>query len=162
MIRLGRMTDYAVVVMGHMARRPGELVTTVDVAAATGLPVPTVSKLLHRLSDLHLLAAHRGRYGGYVLEQAARDIPLSAIVKGFEGPIALTDCLDGETGGGCGMHSSCAVAGRWQVVANAIEDVFQRLSLADMISDSPCAKAMTPMSMADLPQPSITQGPTHG
>ncbi len=161
MIRLGRMTDYAVVVMGHMARRPGELVTTVDVAAATGLPLPSVSKLLHRLADLHLLAAHRGRYGGYVLERAPKDIPLSEIVRGFEGPVALTDCLDSESTGGCGMHSHCAVAGRWQIVANAIEDVFQRLTLADMISNEPCAKALTPMSLADFPQLSA-QGPTHG
>jgi FeS assembly SUF system regulator len=151
MIRLGRMTDYAVVVMGHMARRPGELVTTVDVAAATGLPLPTVSKLLHRLADLHLLAAHRGRYGGYVLERPAHEIPLSAIVQGFEGPVTLTDCLEHEAGqgGGCGFHSSCAVAGRWQVVANAIENVFQRLTLADMIASAPCAMTLPPMSTAE-------------
>jgi len=160
MIRLGRMTDYAVVVMGHMARRPCELVTTVDVAAATGLPLPTVSKLLHRLADLHLLVPHRGRYGGYVLERAPQDIPLFAIVRGFEGPVALTDCLDSETTGGCGMHSNCAVAGRWQVVADAIEGVFQRLTLADMVSGAPCAQALTPMSMRELAPPA--PGPHHG
>lgn len=151
MIRLGRMTDYAVVVMGHMARRPGELVSTVDVAAATGLPLPTVSKLLHRLADLHLLAAHRGRYGGYVLERAPGEIPLSTIVRGFEGPVALTDCLEHDAGQGmgCGFHSSCAVAGRWQVVADAIEEVFQRLTLADMIANAPCAMTLPLMSTAD-------------
>lgn len=158
MIRLGRMTDYAVVVMSHMARRPGDLVTTVDVAAATGLPLPTVSKLLHRLADLHLLAAHRGRYGGYVLERAPNQIPLSDIVKGFEGPVALTDCLDNEATGGCGMHSNCAVAGRWQVVAHAIEDVFQRLTLADMISAAPCAMPLLPMSTAEPRQPTAGRG----
>tara|TARA_A100001037_G_C15153879_1_gene641911 strand:- start:3718 stop:4188 length:471 start_codon:yes stop_codon:yes gene_type:complete len=132
MLKLGRMTDYAVMVMGHMAQRPGELQTTSDVVISTGLPVPTVSKLLHKLAELELLTAIRGRNGGYRMDRVITDISVSEIIAGFEGPIALTDCL--PAGGGlCNFEDRCQVGGRWTTVARAVQQVLDDLTLADML-----------------------------
>ena len=135
MLRLGRMTDYAVVVMGHMTQRHGQLQTTSDVVISTGLPVPTVSKLLHRLADLGLLTAIRGRNGGYRMDRGTAEISVAEIIAGFEGPIALTDCLPGS-GAMCEHENHCQVGGRWVAVANAVHQVLDDMSLADMLGVS--------------------------
>lgn len=136
MLRLGRMTDYAVMVMGHMAHHHGELRTTPEVVLSTGLPVPTVGKLLHRLAELELLTAVRGRNGGYRMDRPATEISVAEIIAGFEGPVALTDCL--PAGGGlCDFEDRCQVGGRWTAVAEAVQRVLDDLTLADMLGHAP-------------------------
>ena len=130
------MTDYAVMVMGHMAHHRGELRTTPDVVLSTGLPAPTVGKLLYRLAELELLTAVRGRNGGYRMDRPAADISVAEIIAGFEGPVALTDCL--PAGGGiCDFEDRCRVGGRWVAVAEAVQRVLDDLTLADMLGHAP-------------------------
>jgi FeS assembly SUF system regulator len=132
MLRLSRMTDYAVVVLHHMASLPEGNRNTADVVLATGLPAPTVSKLLHRLTEAGIVVAERGRYGGYRLDRAPEDVPLSEVLAIFEGDLALTDCLD-TTGNACEHETHCAVVGRWDVVSTAIRHVLDDLTLADVL-----------------------------
>jgi DNA-binding IscR family transcriptional regulator len=68
MIRLGKLTDYGLVLMSQIARRPLiDLHTARGLAVECRLPLPTVSKLLKRLLQSGLLASHRGIKGGYSL-----------------------------------------------------------------------------------------------
>jgi FeS assembly SUF system regulator len=135
MLRLGRMTDYGVVVMGHMARHRGRLQSTTDVVLGTGLPVPTVSKVLHRLADIDLLTAVRGRNGGYRMDRSPEDITVARMIEAFEGPVALTDCLHTE-GAACEIEDRCFVGGRWTAVARAVQGVLESMTLADILGDS--------------------------
>ena len=45
LLRLNRMTDYAIVVLGALAHRRGEVLATAQLAALTGLAQPTVAKV---------------------------------------------------------------------------------------------------------------------
>src|SRR5262244_3930308 len=93
MIRLGKLTDYGLVVMTHMAQNQDRLLHTArDLAVESRLPLPTVSKLLKELLQGGLLVSQRGIKGGYGLAREAREIPVSEIIAAIEGPIALTDC----------------------------------------------------------------------
>ena len=47
MFKLNRLTDYAVVVMSQMAKRLDEVRTAPQIAQETGVPLPTVAKLLN-------------------------------------------------------------------------------------------------------------------
>ena len=66
LIRLSRMTDYGVVVMSQLHQQPS-MMTAPELAQATGLPAPTVSKLLKQLAKAGVLDSHRGVNGGYTL-----------------------------------------------------------------------------------------------
>lgn len=145
MLRLSRMTDYAVVVLNHLAAQTGRNQNTADVAVATGLPAPTVSKLLHRLTEADIVAAERGRYGGYRLARIPEDVRLSDILAAFEGQIALTDCLD-TAGNACEHETHCAVAGRWNVVSSAISRVLNDLTLADVMTPVAPPPSTSPVS----------------
>ncbi|MCG8693890.1 MAG: Rrf2 family transcriptional regulator, partial [Minwuiales bacterium] len=90
------MTDYAVVMMADMARLPGEVRTAPQLAEATGVPLPTVSKLLKNLANGGLMQSQRGASGGYSLSRAPEEITVAEIIAAVEGPIALTACVDGS------------------------------------------------------------------
>src|SRR5437660_12711171 len=95
MIRLGKLTDYGLVLRTCIARsdtHDSGLHTALDLAKMSRLPLPTVSKVLKELLQSGLLVSHRGIKGGYSLARDAHEISLAEIVTALEGPIALTEC----------------------------------------------------------------------
>lgn len=147
MIRLSRLADYAVVIMTHMAITPERVHNALDVAAATNLPTPTVSKILAILARHDLLASHRGAKGGYALAADSHGISVAAIIAAMEGPIALTHCIE-HGPGSCDVESVCPSRFSWQRINGAVHDALQAVSLADLV---PPAFAPTPAIAARLP-----------
>ncbi len=133
MLRLSKMNDYAVVVLGHMATRRGSLVTASEVAETTGLPATTVSQVLKKLANARLVASQRGAHGGYVLERQPADISVAQLVEALEGPVALTACVDGAEGC-CGVEAICPMRGSWDRVNAAIRSALESVTLADMLT----------------------------
>ncbi|MFN4088271.1 MAG: SUF system Fe-S cluster assembly regulator [Alphaproteobacteria bacterium] len=133
MLRLSKMNDYAVVVLGHMAQRPGMVMTAPEVAEATGLPSSTVSQVLKRLSHGGLVASHRGAHGGYSLARSPAAMSVADLVEALEGPVALTACVDGAEGQ-CGVEAVCPMRGGWDRVNTAIRAALESVTLADMLS----------------------------
>jgi FeS assembly SUF system regulator len=126
------MTDYAVVVLGQMARRPGMVRTAAHIAEGTAIPLPTTSKLLKQMAASTLITSHRGANGGYSLDRAAEDVRVSEIVEALDGPIALTACVDGAEDQ-CDVELLCPMRGNWNRVNNAIRDALESVSLAELI-----------------------------
>lgn len=131
MLRLSRMTDYAVVVMTQLTRTPGEVVTAVDLAEQLGLPAPTTAKVLKLLARHKLISSQRGVTGGYVANRNADDIALTEIIAAIDGPVALTACVDGVVGH-CTVEDVCPVRGRWDRVNTAIKAALDEISLAEL------------------------------
>src|SRR3546814_20633707 len=67
---------------------PGTRLSAALVAEQTGVPLPTVQKLMGRLAQSGLLGSARGSGGGFVLARAAASISLADIVEAVDGPIA--------------------------------------------------------------------------
>lgn len=131
MLRLSRLTDYAVVVMSQLARTPGEVVTATDLAERVGLPAPTTAKVLKLLARHKLIISQRGVSGGYATNRGAGDIALTEIITAIDGPVALTACVDGVVGQ-CHSELICPVRGRWDRVNSAIKSALDDISLADL------------------------------
>jgi FeS assembly SUF system regulator len=131
MIRLNKLTDYAVVVLVQMASDDRRMMTAPRIAEGTGVPLPTVAKLLKILARDGLVRSQRGAGGGYVLGRRAADITVADIVSSVEGPIALTACVDGAEGG-CEVELMCPMRGNWDRVNGAIRNALSEVSLADM------------------------------
>ena len=77
MFKLNKMTDYAVVMMADMARMTDDMRTAPQLADATGVPLPTVSKLLKNLANSGLMQSQRGASGGYSLARAPERITVA-------------------------------------------------------------------------------------
>jgi FeS assembly SUF system regulator len=131
MFRINKLTDYAIVVMTHMARgqEPSQH-TARELAAGTQLPLTTVGKVLRKLLDQHLVTSHRGMKGGYALSRAAREISLAEIIGAFEGPIGFTEC--NTTPGCCDLERSCTVRYNSGVIGKALQHALQSIRLSDL------------------------------
>jgi FeS assembly SUF system regulator len=131
MLRLNRITDYAIVVLAQMAREPERLVTAPQLAHDSAVPTPTVAKVLKDLAREGVLASERGAHGGYRLARAPAEITVLEIIRALEGPVSLTACVDG-TEGLCDVESLCPMRGNWDRVNSAIRAALASVSLADM------------------------------
>jgi FeS assembly SUF system regulator len=130
MLRISRMTDYAVVVLVQLGRGP-EVQTASGLAALTGVPEPTVAKLLKLLTNAGLVASLRGARGGYRLTRPLSAISIAEVIAALEGPIALTACVEGSTVS-CGQMECCPMGGRWSEVNAALREALESISLAAM------------------------------
>lgn len=128
MLRLSKLTDYAVLVLSHMG---AALTTAPALAARTALPEPTVAKVLKILSHSGLVEGLRGARGGYRLARPLAAIPLTEVIVAFDGPIALTACVDGGDGS-CQTEGCCALRGRWDKVNAAIRGALAGITVADL------------------------------
>lgn len=131
-MRLSSMADYAVVTMCAAARHCGfSRVSAAGLAEETGVPLPTVQKLVSALTRAGLLRAMRGAGGGIQLARPAAAISLADIVEAIEGPIALTACVDAGKHD-CALESNCGVRPHWGVVNRALRGALAEVKLADL------------------------------
>lgn len=129
-MRLSNLADYAVVIMSAAARHcGGARVCASQLATETGLPAPTVQKLVSRLTAAGLLRALRGAGGGLQLARPAAAITLADIVEAVEGPIALTACVEGED---CSAHHDCRVRPHWPLINAALRGALASIPLTQL------------------------------
>ncbi len=130
MLKVSRLADYAVVVLVNLGRRPG-VTNATSLAGETGIPEPTVSKVLKALSGAGLVVSQRGARGGYQISRPLREVRITHVIAAIDGPIALTACVDGESGA-CQSESRCPVRGRWDMVNEAVRSALERITLDEM------------------------------
>lgn len=133
MIRVSRLADYGLMLMSQIARGDAAALRNAhSLAIESGLPLPTVSKILKELLHSGLLISHRGTKGGYCLARDARDISVAEIVAVFEGEIAITECS--HTGARlCGLEPVCPIRSNMQIISNAVRAALQQVTLSDLV-----------------------------
>lgn len=149
MLRLSKLADYAVVVLIRLSSADG-CQTSPCVAAMTGLPEPTVAKVLKALAIAGLVTSQRGARGGYRLAQPLGCIPVADVVAAIDGPIAITACTEGGAGN-CEAEALCPVRGRWDPVNHAVLQALSRITLADMNAVSPRPRAVPAPALVSIP-----------
>ena len=130
MLRISKMTDYAIMVMVELHASRGEVLTAHALAEHSHLELPTVSKVLKLLVKTGLIDSYRGVNGGYSLERKAQDISVAEIIAAIEGPIAMTECSVEE--GLCAQEALCGLRGNWQRISVAVANAMEGVSLAEM------------------------------
>ncbi len=131
MIRMTKQTDYGFVLLSRLAEEPTGEANAPELAAATKLPLPMVSKILKLLVRQGLLVSHRGVKGGYSLARSASEITADQILQALEGPVALTVCIEGSPGE-CEREHFCTVRGPWQRINREIFRALAGVTLADL------------------------------
>src|ERR1700729_2009339 len=127
MLRMGKMTDYATVVLASLAQEPATHRAAAELAERTRLGRPTVSKVLKGLQRAGMVISSRGAQGGYRLARPPEEITAAQILDVFEGPIAITECSGASSQ--CGIERQCRVGGAWQRVNAAIRRALEDVTL---------------------------------
>ena len=134
MFKLNKMTDYAVVCLGVLSRKPGYSMSATELSKATGLNLYTVQKLLKLLVvKSNLITAQRGAYGGYVLNKKSSQISVIEIIEALDGPISLTACVDSSESK-CEASNICFLGGKWNKVNEIIRKSLNDISLYDLLN----------------------------
>ena len=121
MLRISKLTDYGTVVLAHLAANLATVCSAADVAEATGVAPPTVSKLLKALARADLVTSTRGANGGYRLARPPQDISAADVIE--------CSASDGD----CEHEDVCSVGGAWQRINLAIRRALCDVTLNDLI-----------------------------
>jgi len=134
MLKLSKLTDYATVILSHMAQDKSRVHGALEIAEATGIAQPTASKILKILVKARVLSSTRGSKGGYTLAREPERITVASVISALEGPIALTECTVSHKG--CEQAAGCRIQGNWHIINQRISQALESVTLADMILPS--------------------------
>jgi len=130
MLRISKLTDYAILVMVELVRAGQEVRSAQALAERSGIELPTASKVLKLLAGAGLVRSYRGPAGGYAAQRAAEDISVAEIIAAIEGPIAMTECSIHD--GLCTVEANCNARENWQKISRAVAGALEKVSLAEM------------------------------
>lgn len=135
-MRLSSLADYAIVIMSAAARmQDGARLSATELAALSGVPLPTAQKLLGKLAGEGLLDSTRGTGGGFALARPAEAISLVDIIEAVEGPIAMTACME-ETRHDCALEDNCRVRPHLGAVNGAIRGALAGVTLHSLARET--------------------------
>ena len=136
-MRLTHLADYAVVLMTAAARRPAAArLSATELAAETGVPLPTAQKLMGQLAASGLLSSVRGAGGGFALAKPGSEISLAEIVEAVEGPIAMTICSGHDGVSDCALDAHCRVKPHMSIISNTVRGALGAVSLQSLASST--------------------------
>ena len=133
MIKLNKITDYAVVILGLLSSRSPTKISTSKLSADTGLAIPTVAKVCKLLTKADLIKAGRGVTGGYYCETSPSKINVALIVEAIDGPVAITACVD-DSEELCDTQSMCLLSGNWNKANKAIYNALESVTLEELLN----------------------------
>lgn len=132
MLRVSKLTDYATVILTHIAHQPDTVHAASDITVETGITLPTVSKILKLLAKNGILISRRGAKGGYVLAKKTNETHVAEIIVAIEGPISMTECTTDESS--CEQESSCEIKANWNLINRAVYTALKAVTLADLLA----------------------------
>ncbi len=130
MLRISKLTDYAILVMVELNAYHGEVMNAHILAEHIHVESPTVSKVLKLLARAGLVKSFRGINGGYSVDRPASDISIARIISAIEGPIAMTECSIEE--GLCSQEAVCSLRSNWRRISAAVARAMEGVTLAEM------------------------------
>jgi Rrf2 family protein len=120
----------------HLAGlRPGETALVADIAEANMIPKKFLDAILGELRNSGILHSKKGKGGGYMLARPANKIVVGDIIRTLDGPLAPIACASRSfyrRCDDCADQTTCAVRLMMLEVREAIANVVDRRTLADM------------------------------
>ena len=140
-MKISAQEEYGLRCLLRLAKAESGAATLPEVAAAEGLSVPYVAKLMAVLRNAGILDSVRGRSGGYKLAKPAEEIGLGSVLLILGDPLFdEVDYCQKHAGteapnGVCMNHSTCTLKSLWQTLEQWMRHVLDQITLADLIHD---------------------------
>ena len=136
MAMLTNKGKYGLKAMVFLAGLPeGEIAQVSDIAKACNISKKFLDQILAELRNAHLVFSKKGKTGGYALAKPAGDIRVGHIVRVLDGPLAPIACASVTAFrpcDDCDDHGLCAVRLVMQEARDALANVLDNRTLADM------------------------------
>jgi len=114
MIKINRTSEYGLIALRHMSRKPAHEVTSArEIAYTYGLPFEITAKTLLRLKDSGLIQSAQGAKGGYMLQRSLDEIHLGEFLGLMEGVQSMVACTPQHSHADLGCH--CEYSSRCEI-----------------------------------------------
>lgn len=90
-------------------------------------------QIIQQLSKAGLVQSARGAQGGYKLTRRPCQYPVGEVLRTVDGSLAPVSCLDCSTP--CGKFDSCITISLYKKIQEAIDQVVDNTTLADIMSE---------------------------
>lgn len=91
---LSKKTKYALHALTYLAKKEQSSPTLIlEISKSANIPRKFLETILLDLKKMGVLGSKMGKGGGYYLRKEPKDVTLSAIIRSFNGPIALLPCV---------------------------------------------------------------------
>jgi Rrf2 family transcriptional regulator, cysteine metabolism repressor len=109
-----------------------------DLSLRTGISQKYLEQIMMRLRSGRLVSARRGVQGGYELARRPEDISVGEVIRLMDGPLAPSPCASQSAHVPCPVYrcpseQSCVLRRMWSDVRDAISDVLDGTSFADLV-----------------------------
>ncbi|NGT30883.1 Rrf2 family transcriptional regulator [Clostridium perfringens] len=132
-MKLSTKGRYGVKAMVDLAIHYGGLPVSIkSISQRQNISEYYLEQLFSSLRKAKLIKSIRGAQGGYILNRQPEDITVSDIIEVLEGPIEISDCLDGVT---CNNVDCCATRLLWKKIKTSIDEVTNSVTLKDIVED---------------------------
>jgi len=137
MLKVSQKVEYGMRAMIELALRRDRdgdgLVSAREIAGSQRIPLRILEQQLGALHKAGLVESFRGAGGGCRLARSPEDIRVADIVDAIEGPLYPMGCLSAEDHS-CFADAQCGLQELWGDVQLAVRQVFERMTLADMVA----------------------------
>jgi Rrf2 family protein len=131
---------YGLKAMVHLAQlKPDTTAQATEIASVEGIPKKFLDAILGDLRKAGLITAKKGPGGGYALAKRPREINVGTIIRSLDGPLAPIACASRtayEPCEDCKDVRRCAVRITMTTVRDAMSDVLDKLTVADMVKST--------------------------
>lgn len=107
-----------------------------EISERERIPIRFLEVILNQLKGGGFVRSRRGAEGGYNLAKPPDQITVGAIMRFVDGPIAPVDCVSQSRHKECEFHGECHYFGFWGRVRQAISDVVDKTTMADLMKEN--------------------------
>ncbi len=120
--------------MIEFALHPGEFTKISQVAARHGLSDKYLEQIVSVLAKAGYVKSIRGSKGGYMLTKDPSEYTVGMILRLMEGGLAPVACLDGPEMQ-CEHWDTCSTLTVWKQIDQAVNQVVDHVTLADLVKE---------------------------
>jgi Rrf2 family protein len=138
-MKLSSKGDYATRVLIELATAEGPRALSVhELAERTGISHKYLEHIMAGLRTADLVRSRRGVHGGYELTRDPGQISVGEVIRHMDGPLAPSPCASSSAHVPCPSYrcpseQSCVLRGLWLDVRNAISEVLDATTFADLV-----------------------------
>ena len=131
MLRITKMTDYAVLILANLALHDNKLLTAKEIASETHISLPTTQKILKKLNRKNLVISKQGASGGYSLDPETKKLSVAVLLEKLDGDLSITQCSSNHDQ--CEVEDFCNIGNAWQMINQRVQLALNDITLGDLI-----------------------------
>ena len=131
MLRISKMTDYAVLILANLALHDNKLLTAKEIASETHISLPTTQKILKKLNRKNLVISKQGASGGYTLNSQTKSLSIAVLLEKLDGDLSITQCSSNHDH--CEVEDFCNIGNAWQLINQRVQWALNDITLGDLI-----------------------------